>query len=68
MTANRQFSLALQALTELKLESSAPPLHAQPIPALPNLSEVLAEIGPLPPRSLVPGRGLRWLAGLVESA
>ena len=55
MTANRQFSLALQALTELKLETAAPPHEAQPIPAVPNLSDVLAEIGPLPREALFLG-------------
>ncbi len=53
MDTNRQFSLALQAFTELKTEE-APPL-SKPMPAAPALSEVLAEIGPLPREALFLG-------------
>lgn len=55
MTNNRQFSLALQALTELKTETSTPPPPGQPVPAPPSLSTVLAEMGPLPRLSLFLG-------------
>ena len=51
MTTNRQFSLALQALTELKSDTSTP----LPSGAVPTLSAVLAEIGPLPAEALLLG-------------
>lgn len=53
MTTNRQFSLALQALAELKGETSTP--QPQPVPATPTLSTVLAEMGPLPREALFLG-------------
>ena len=53
MTTNRQFSLALKALAELKNESSTPP--AQPVPTVPTLRAVLAEIGSLPLEALLLG-------------
>jgi hypothetical protein len=49
MPTNRQFSMALQALTELKTDAS------KPVPAAPALSDVLAEIGPLPVEALFLG-------------
>jgi hypothetical protein len=49
MPINRQFSMALQALTELKTDAS------KPVPAAPALSDVLAEIGPLPLEALFLG-------------
>lgn len=55
MTTTRQFSLALEALVELKQEMAVPPLRAQPMPALPTLSRVLAEIGSLPREALFLG-------------
>lgn len=51
----RQFSLALDALAELKAESNPPPLHGKPIPAAPDLDKVLAEMGPLPREALFLG-------------
>ena len=52
-TQNRQFSLALEALAELKSdEESLPP---KPVPAAPTLGGVLAEIGPLPKEALFLG-------------
>ena len=51
MPTNRQFSLALQALTELKPDSSTKPAVGIP----PGLREVLAEIGPLPAEALFLG-------------
>lgn len=53
MPTNRQFSMALQALTELKPETSTSP--SKPMPVAPALSEVLAEIGPLPLEALFLG-------------
>ena len=55
MTTNRQFSLALQALTELKTETSTPLPSDQPAPAAPTLSTVLTEMGPLPRQALFLG-------------
>jgi hypothetical protein len=49
MPTNRQFSNALQALTELKADAS------KPVPAVPALRDVLAEIGPLPLEALFLG-------------
>ena len=53
MTTNRQFSLALQALTELKTDTSTPP--SKPVAVAPALSAVLAEIGPIPAEALLLG-------------
>jgi hypothetical protein len=50
MPTNRQFSTFLQALTELKAESSTP--ASQPAPAL---SDVLSKLGPLPLEALFLG-------------
>jgi len=69
MTTNRRFSLALQALTELKTETSTPPLRSKPMPAVPSLSDVLAEIGSLPPEALflgVASDGLPVLLNLYD--
>lgn len=55
MTTNRQFSLALQALTDLKTETSTPPLSGHSVPVAPGLSTVLAEMGPLPRQALFLG-------------
>ena len=52
-TSNRQFSLALEALAELKMETSSP--QPKPMPAAPTLSGVLTEIGPLPHEALFLG-------------
>ena len=54
MTTNRQFSLALEALVELKAEVASPP-HPQPMPAAPTLDRVLFEIGSLPREALFLG-------------
>jgi len=65
---NHRFSLALEALTELKVETS-PPL-SKPVPAAPTLSRVLAEIGPLPREALflgVASDGLPVLLNLHDS-
>lgn len=68
MPANRQFSLTLQALTELKTDASAP--SSKPIPAAPALGDVLAEIGSLPTEALFLGiatDGLPVLLNLHDS-
>ena len=52
---NRQFSLALEALAELKADDTAPPSSVEPVPAAPSLSEVLAGIGALPREALLLG-------------
>ncbi len=54
-TINRQFSLALEALAELKADDTAPPPSTQPMPVAPTLSEVLASLGPLPRDALLLG-------------
>ncbi|HUE98379.1 MAG TPA: FtsK/SpoIIIE domain-containing protein [Anaerolineales bacterium] len=67
MTTNRQFSMALQALTELKTETSMP--GSKPMPAAPALNDVLAEIGPLPLEALflgVASDGLPVLLNLYD--
>jgi hypothetical protein len=56
MSANRKFSSALQALTELKTGASAPPSAAQPTSgSAPALRDVLAQLGPLPLEALFLG-------------
>ncbi len=60
MTPNRQFSLALDALPELKLQSTPTPSPArttqmQPTESASSLSGVLAEMGPLPREALFLG-------------
>ena len=54
-TINRQFSLALEALAELKADDTAPPSSVEPMAAAPTLSKVLAGIGPLPREALLLG-------------
>lgn len=64
MTTNRQFSLALRSLAELKGETAP-----QPVPATPALSAVLAEIGSLPRQALflgVAADGLPVLLNLLD--
>jgi len=53
MTTNRQFSLALEALAELKTEASTSSSKPSPVP--PTLSEILEEIGPIPREALLLG-------------
>src|SRR6266498_2197486 len=60
MTPNRQFSLALDSLAELKLQStpvqpSTKTSQTQPTTAVPNLSSVLSEMSPLPREALFLG-------------
>lgn len=54
MTANRRFSSALQALTELKIETSAPPSEPTVSPTS-TLRDVLAGFGSLPSEALFLG-------------
>ena len=68
MTSNRQFSMTLQALTELKPDTSTPP--SKPMPAAPALNDVLAEFGALPTEALFLGvatDGLPVLLNLYDS-
>lgn len=55
MTTNRQFSLVLDALAELKADGSTSAIQSQPKSAAPTLSHVLAEIGTLPREALFLG-------------
>ena len=52
-TSNRQYSLALEALAELKVETA--PRPTQPVPVAPTLNDVLTELGPLPREALFLG-------------
>lgn len=68
MTTNRQFSLALEALAELKAEASTP--SSKETPVLPTLREILEEIGPIPREALLLGiasDGLPILLNLYDS-
>jgi hypothetical protein len=69
MPANtRQFSMALDALAELKTETATPLPY--PTPAAPTLDSVLADIGPLPREALFLGiasDGLPVLLNLHDS-
>jgi hypothetical protein len=67
MTITRQFSLALDTLVELKQDVAAP--LSKPMPAVPTLSRVLAEIGSLPREALflgVASDGLPVLLNLYD--
>jgi len=68
MTTNRQFSLALEALAEIKTEASTSSSTLAPV--APNLSEILEEIGPIPREALLLGMasdGLPILLNLYDS-
>jgi hypothetical protein len=54
MTTNRRFSSALQALPELKIETSTPPSEPT-VGSVPILRDVLAGLGSLPPEALFLG-------------
>lgn len=54
MTETNRYALMLEAYAELKPEIELTP-QAQPVPALPPLSEVLAEFGPMPSEALFLG-------------
>src|SRR5512146_3059801 len=56
MTEINRYTLMLEALAELKPEiDSARQTQSKPVPALPRLSEVLAEFGPMPQEALFLG-------------
>lgn len=66
MSTNRQFSITLQALTELKTDTSA----SRPMPTAPALTDVLVEMGSLPPEALFLGvatDGLPVLLNLYDA-
>jgi Cdc6-like AAA superfamily ATPase len=70
MNMTRQFSLALDALAELKSTKPDSTHHLRPIPAAPNLGNVLSEIGSLPAEALFLGiaaDGLPVLLNLYDS-
>ena len=54
MTETNRYALMLEAYAELKPEIELTP-QLQPVPALPSLSEVLAEYGPMPNEALFLG-------------
>jgi len=54
MTEFNRYALMMEALAELKPEIDAS-RQLQPAPALPPLSEILAEYGPMPPEALFLG-------------
>jgi hypothetical protein len=54
MTEINRYALALEAYTELKPEIELAQ-QTQPVPALPSLSEVLAEFGTMPNEALFLG-------------
>ena len=66
--SSREFSLALQALTELRTETPSSP--SKPLPVVPGLNAVLAELGSLPLEALFLGiasDGLPVLLNLYDS-
>ncbi len=63
-TNDHQFSLAVHALTELGMETATPP--STPVPAAPPLTQVLAEIGPLPREALFLGMAYDGLPVLLN--
>ncbi|HSK88456.1 MAG TPA: hypothetical protein VK880_08880 [Anaerolineales bacterium] len=70
MTTNRRFSSALQALTELKTETSTPSTAEKPISGTPALSDVLAQLGSIPSEALFLGMasdGLPVLLNLYDA-
>src|SRR5919198_3679550 len=70
MPTNRNFSLTLQALAELKTDASTSSPANRPVLAAPALSDVLAEIGSLPAEALFLGiaaDGLPVLLNLYDA-
>ena len=63
-TNKRQFSLALESYLELKTDK--PALQPVPMPALPSLSSVLTEVGPLPRAALFLGVASDGLPVLLD--
>ncbi|MEP7134416.1 MAG: AAA family ATPase [Chloroflexota bacterium] len=64
MTTNRQFSLALNTMVELKQDEPAP--LAKPVPATPTLNQSLLEVGALPREALFLGIALDGLPVLLN--
>jgi len=64
MTTNRQFSLALNAMVDLKPDIAVP--LSKPIPAAPALSRILLEVGALPREALFLGVALDGLPVLLN--
>lgn len=62
----REFSLTLQALTELKTESATPAATSKPLPVAPALRDVLSEIGSLPTEALFLGMATDGLPVLLN--
>jgi hypothetical protein len=60
----RRYSLALEALAELKSDADTP--QPQPLPAAPDLDRVLAELGPLPREALFLGMASDGLPVLLN--
>lgn len=54
-STNQQFSLALEALAELKSDGEITATSPRPVPAVPSLKDVLHDIGPLPREALLLG-------------
>ena len=70
MSTNRQFSLALEALVELKADNAVSATQPKPVPATPTLNGVLSEIGSMPREGLFLGiasDGLPVLLNLHDS-
>ena len=69
MSNFNRYTLMLDALAELKPEIDALTQQPQPVPALPPISEVLTEFGPMPPEALflgVASDGLPMLLNLHD--
>jgi len=66
MSTNRQFSVHVQALTELANETSASAAVNRPAPAVPDLSDALARIGTLPLEALFLGMASDGLPVLLN--
>ena len=64
MTTNRQFSLSVDSLVELKQDTAAP--LSKPVLVTPTLSRVLLEIGSLPREALFLGMALDGLPVLLN--
>ena len=57
MDESKRYALMMETLAELKpeIEAAKSAQRTQPVPALPSLSEVLTEFGPLPPEAMFMG-------------
>ncbi len=67
MTPNRQFSLAQEVLSNLKLGSnSTGPDRNQPVPSASSMEQVLSQVGPLPRQALFLGMATDGLPVLLN--